>query len=56
MIGDMKWVIHDWWYEMIGDMKWVIYDRGARGVMVIHIGNGHGDTSPNHGRDQLHFT
>ena len=29
---------------------------GARGVMIIVIGNGHGDTSSNLGRDQLHFT
>ena len=28
---------------------------GARGVMVIIIGNGHGDTSSNPGRDWLHF-
>ena len=25
--------------------------RGARGVMVIVVGNGHGDKSSNHGRD-----
>ena len=24
---------------------------GARGVVVIVVGNGHGDTSSNHGRD-----
>ena len=30
--------------------------RGARGVMVIAVGNGHGDTSSNPGRDWLHFT
>ena len=30
--------------------------RGARGVMVIVVGNGHGDTSSNPGRDSLHFT
>ena len=24
---------------------------GARGVMVINVGNGHGDTSSNPGRD-----
>ena len=24
---------------------------GARGVIVIVVGNGHGDTSSNHGRD-----
>ena len=29
---------------------------GARGVMVIVKGNGHGDTSSNPGRDWLHFT
>ena len=29
---------------------------GARGVMVIVAGNGHGDTSSTHGRDWLHFT
>ena len=29
---------------------------GARGVMVIVIGNEHGDTSSNPGRDWLHFT
>ena len=28
----------------------------ACGVMVIVIGNGHGDTSSNPGRDWLHFT
>ena len=29
--------------------------RGARGVMVIVVGNGHGDTSSNSGRDWSHF-
>ena len=29
---------------------------GARGVMVIAVGNGHGDTSSSPGRDWLHFT
>ena len=28
----------------------------ARGVMVIVIGNGRGNTSSNHGRDWLHFS
>ena len=39
--------------------KWLILNRihgGARGVMVIVVGNGHGDTSSNPGRDWLHFT
>ena len=30
--------------------------RGARGVVVIVVGNEHGDTSSNPGRDRLHFT
>ena len=29
---------------------------GARGVMVIVVGNGHGDMSSNPGQDWLHFT
>ena len=29
---------------------------GARGVMIIVVGNGHGDTSSNPWRDWLHFT
>ena len=29
---------------------------GARGVMVIVVGNGHGDTSSIPQRDWLHFT
>ena len=32
------------------------YFGGACSVMVIVIGNGHGDTSSNPGRDWLHFT
>ena len=34
--------------------KWI--HGGARGVMVIVIGNGHDDMSSNPGRDWLHFT
>ena len=30
---------------------YVIFFGGARGVMVIVVGNGHGDTSSNPGRD-----
>ena len=30
--------------------------RGAHGVMVIVVGNGHGDTSSNPGQGWLHFT
>ena len=29
---------------------------GARGVVVIAVGNERGDTSSNPGRDRLHFT
>ena len=29
---------------------------GARGVIVTVVGNGHGDSSSNPGRDWLHFT
>ena len=29
---------------------------GARGVMVIVVGNGHDDTISNPGRDWLYFT
>ena len=29
---------------------------GARGVMVIVVGNGHSDSSSNPGREWLHFT
>ena len=32
------------------------YYGGARGVVVIAVGNEHGDTSSNPGRDWLHFT
>ena len=28
---------------------------GARGVIVIVVGNDHGDSSSNPGRDSLHF-
>ena len=32
------------------------HNRGARGVVVIVVENGHGDTSSNPGRDWLNFT
>ena len=38
-------------YRMIS-----IFLGSAHGVMVIIVGNGHGDTSSNPGRDWLHFT
>ena len=32
------------------------YTRDARGVIVIVLGNRHGNTSSNPGQDRLHFT
>ena len=40
----------------MGDARIVIVIGGARGVMVIVAGYGHGDTSSNPGPDWLHFT
>ena len=34
----------------------IIIEEFAHGVMVIVVGNGHGDTSSNPGRGWLHFT
>ena len=39
-------------YPFLQSLRW----GGARGVIVIVVGNGHGDTSSNPGRDWLHFT
>ena len=33
-----------------------VFYGGAHSVMVIVVGNGHGDTSSNPARDWLHFT
>ena len=44
----------NWYYEILGGARGV--SGGARGVMVIVVGIGHGDTSSNPGRDWLHFT
>ena len=41
------WCIH-------GGARGVIYG-GARGVIVIVVGNEHGDSSSNPGRNSLHF-
>ena len=41
------------------DWNWLLnysWVGGARGVMVIVVGNEHGDMSSNPGRDWLHFT
>ena len=37
--------------EFVYVHKCCIYIYGDRGVMVIVVGNGHGDTSSNPGRD-----
>ena len=42
---------HDWMGNKIQSNL-----GGVRGVMVIVIGNGHGDPSSNPGWDWLHFT
>ena len=39
---------------LLHTIKW--FQGGACGVMVIVVGNGHGDTSSNSGRDWLHFS
>ena len=39
---------------VVQKIKWK--EKGARGVMVIVVGNGHGDTSSNPGRGWLYFT
>ena len=41
---------------VFGGARGVMVFGGARGVMVIIVGNEHGDTSSNPGRDWLHFT
>ena len=43
-------------YELVHTSPAVFSYGGARGVVVIAVGNGHGDTSSNPGRDWLHFT
>ena len=49
--------MHIFSYEHTEICVWInIYFGGACGVMVIVVGNGHGDTSSNPERDWLHFT
>ena len=40
----------------VSPTKLIIPRGGARGVIVIVVGNEHGDTSSNPGRNSLHFT
>ena len=51
MPSSICYIIAEWFFYII------IYHffGGSRGVMVIVVGNGHGDTSSNAGRDWLHF-
>ena len=44
---------HNWLGKVIHCKK---TEGGARGVIVIVVGNEHGDTSSNPGRNSLHFT
>ena len=44
------------WMKLTLFTKVIDYLGGALGVIVIVVGNGHGDTSSNPGRDWLHFT
>ena len=41
--------------KMLSLLPFIIVIPSAWGVMVIDVGNGHGDTSSNPGRDWLHF-
>ena len=50
-IKDEKTIVQKPWIIKITKAR-----GGARGVTVIVVGNGHGDTSSNPGRDWLHFT
>ena len=50
------WSYHGDWNTNMCIASHHVYDGGARGVMVIIVGNGHGDMSSNLGRDWLHFT
>ena len=43
------------WKIVAGSMT-TTYHMLSRGVVVIVVGNGHGDTSSNPGRDWLQFT
>ena len=44
----------------LNNLQWLIWHKtqlgSARGVMVIVVGNGHGDTCSNPRQDWLHFT
>ena len=52
----MAWHDDDNWLDYLKPQDYKNWLGGARGVMVIVIRNGHGDTSSNPGWDWLHFT
>ena len=62
----MKWLIvsvfetwENYWFttaDFGGKLITLSYYGGARGVVVVVVGNGHGDTSSKPGFDWLHFT
>ena len=55
MIFSVKWLKHKDIHQ--GRLHSFAQDiKDDCGVMVIVVGNGHGDTSSNPGRDWLHFT
>ena len=43
------------WWEILVKKECIIAGGCARGVIVNFVGNEHGDTSSNPGRDWLHF-
>ena len=44
------------WFSVGSGRFYMEVNGGACGVMVIVVGNGHGDKSSNPGRDWLYFT
>ena len=50
-----KFIFHTCTQNCVQISSGVWLGGGARGVMVIVVGNGHGDTSSNPGRDNITF-
>ena len=55
-----QWLYHLGSYMYVPSVGWIELKHssvgGVHGVMVIVVGNGHGDTSSKPGRDWLYFT
>ena len=53
-------IMHLYMFVFVSRYLYLSFKRykltGAHGVMVIIVGNGHGDTGSNSGRDWLYFT